>query len=84
MILFISDALESSQKFSKTNVYNVTTEMKDFRHFSDAKKDHYVQIDPYIQVFDEKHGFIPNLSILDLLFMEGGNTSSILENLIKN
>jgi len=25
----------------------------------------------YFQVFDEKHGFIPNLSILDLLFNEG-------------
>ena len=26
------------------------------------------QIEPYIQVFDDKHGFINNLSILDLLF----------------
>jgi hypothetical protein len=25
----------------------------------------------YIQVFDDKHGFINNLSVLDLLFNEG-------------
>ncbi|WP_420793180.1 WbqC family protein [Polaribacter ponticola] len=29
-------------------------------------------------MFDDKHGFIPNLSILDLLFMEGPNTISYL------
>ena len=31
---------------------------------------HFCSI-PYIQVFDEKWGFVPNLSILDLLFNEG-------------
>ena len=30
-------------------------------------------------MFDEKHGFIPNLSVLDLLFMEGPNAISYLE-----
>jgi len=30
-------------------------------------------------MFDDKYGFIPNLSILDLLFMEGPNTISFLE-----
>jgi hypothetical protein len=29
-------------------------------------------------MFDDKHGFIPNLSILDLIFMEGPNTLSYL------
>ena len=32
----------------------------------------------YTQVFTEKHGFIPNLSILDLLFNEGPNTELYL------
>ena len=32
----------------------------------------------YIQVFESKYGFIPNLSILDLLFNEGPNTVSFL------
>lgn len=32
----------------------------------------------YIQVFESKYGFIPNLSILDLLFNEGPNAISFL------
>jgi len=36
---------------------------------------------PYTQVFEEKFGFIPNLSILDLLFNEGPNAYTFL---IKN
>ncbi|WP_299123446.1 WbqC family protein [uncultured Winogradskyella sp.] len=34
----------------------------------------------YTQVFTEKHGFISNLSILDLLFNEGPNTELYLKN----
>ena len=35
---------------------------------------------PYYQVFETKLDFIPNLSILDLLFNEGANACSILQN----
>lgn len=36
-------------------------------------------LEPYTQVFTEKHGFIPNLSILDLLFNEGPNSEVYLK-----
>jgi hypothetical protein len=36
----------------------------------------------YTQVFSEKFGFIPNLSILDLLFNEGPTSNTILLNCI--
>ncbi|WP_407557004.1 WbqC family protein [Winogradskyella sp. 4-2091] len=36
-------------------------------------------LQPYTQVFTEKHGFISNLSILDLLFNEGPNTEMYLQ-----
>ncbi|MFY7728511.1 MAG: WbqC family protein [Flavobacterium sp.] len=42
----------------------------DLRPLANGKKD-LNQFDPYTQVFEEKHGFINNLSILDLLFNEG-------------
>jgi len=32
----------------------------------------------YIQVFEEKHGFLPNLSIIDLLFCEGPHAKQLL------
>nr|WP_314897121.1 WbqC family protein [uncultured Flavobacterium sp.] len=47
-----------------------TTVIKDFRGLVDGKKDKSI-FEPYIQVFDDKHGFINNLSVLDLLFNEG-------------
>ena len=34
---------------------------------------------PYIQMFDQKFGFLKNLSILDLLFMEGPNSINFLK-----
>lgn len=33
----------------------------------------------YSQVFEQKHGFIPNLSIIDLLFCEGKNAMNVLK-----
>lgn len=33
---------------------------------------------PYFQVFSQKHGFIPNLSIIDLLFNEGPGAKDYL------
>jgi hypothetical protein len=43
---------------------------EDFRHLINGKKD-TTQLESYTQVFEEKHGFLNNLSILDLLFNEG-------------
>ena len=34
---------------------------------------------PYQQVFQERYGFLPNLSIIDLLFNEGPNTLQIIQ-----
>lgn len=47
-----------------------SNEVRDFRTLVDGKKDQS-QFESYTQVFDDKHGFSNNLSVLDLLFNEG-------------
>ncbi|MEE9407639.1 MAG: WbqC family protein [Polaribacter sp.] len=76
--LFITDALQINSDFKKTTEYNVSTECNDFRHLPDVKNQPKELVEKYIQMFDIEHGFIPNLSILDLLFMEGPNAISYL------
>lgn len=67
----INDALGISIPFEKTTEYfHKVSDKNDFRYLVNGKKDS-TQIEPYTQVFDNKHGFINNLSILDLLFNEG-------------
>lgn len=55
----------------------------DFRHqirpstYQNEQDLHFVA-SPYPQVFEDRHGFIPNLSILDLLFCTGPESYSYL------
>jgi hypothetical protein len=75
---FINEALELEFSYQSTQEYKVTTS-NDYRLLASVKRHPQYQLEPYIQVFDDKHGFLPNLSILDLLFMEGPNSISFLE-----
>ena len=50
--------------------FHEVPEYTDYRKLANGKKDASV-FDAYTQVFDDKHGFLNNLSILDLLFNEG-------------
>ncbi|MCD8447852.1 WbqC family protein [Tenacibaculum finnmarkense] len=79
--LFIADALQIDDSFTKTVDYQVTPNIPDYRNLAIAKKGIEIEMERYIQIFDDKHGFMPNLSILDLLFMEGPNASTFLENI---
>jgi hypothetical protein len=57
--------------YVKTDEYFMKANgLEDYRPLTNGKKDAAV-FEPYTQVFGEKHGFINNLSILDLLFNEG-------------
>lgn len=69
-----------SQKTSSFHL-SYPAEINDLRGLAQAKRKHETETLRYAQVFEEKLGFIPNLSILDLLFSEGPNTSAILREL---
>jgi len=76
----LEECLQLNIKYQKTAEFMITPKgMIDKRALINAKKD--IIIPEYTQVFQEKHGFISNLSILDLLFNEGPNTANYLESL---
>ena len=62
-----------------TDYFHDTPNYMDFRFLANGKKDS-TQIEEYTQVFNAKHGFINNLSILDLLFNEGRYAVDFLKN----
>ncbi|PKQ44755.1 WbqC family protein [Confluentibacter flavum] len=76
----VCDCLQLELNTSKTTIYQKEVEgIDDYRYLVDAKKDYLKPFEMYNQVFQEKHGFINNLSILDLLFNEGPNALNYLE-----
>jgi hypothetical protein len=76
----ICDCLQLELNSSKTETYQKNIENQaDFRYLVYAKNETLQNFEPYTQVFNSKHGYIPNLSILDLLFNEGPNALNYLE-----
>jgi len=75
----IMDALLLEIPTKKTTEYDKAPKHLDLRILAEDKPKISYDFDRYIQVFSENHGFIPNLSILDLLFMEGPNALNYLE-----
>jgi len=77
----LSDCLQLELPFQKTVEYKQEIEnLNDFRYLASAKIKKEYSFKKYTQVFDNKHGYISNLSILDLLFNEGTNAMQYLEN----
>ncbi len=70
-IEIVKKCLGISLETNKTTEYfHEVPAFKDYRILANGKKDSS-NFDEYTQVFEEKHGYINNLSILDLLFNEG-------------
>ena len=76
----LCDCLQLECNTSKTKTFQKNIENKvDLRYLVNAKKEAPFAFESYTQVFSNKHGFTPNLSILDLLFNEGPNALNYLE-----
>jgi hypothetical protein len=76
----ISECLQLDLNYEVTQTFEKEVkEVSDLRYLVNIRKEQPISFDEYIQVFSEKHGFISNLSILDLLFYEGPNALTYLE-----
>ena len=65
-LLYIKFSLQKTKVYQSTPIDSV-----DFRESFQAKNRNTRNFIPYAQVFENRHGFLPNLSILDLLFCMG-------------
>lgn len=68
----LKDLLKLDIPVDFTETYNKTHEkLVDYRYMAIAKRAGSFQPLPYIQVQEKHHGFLPNLSVIDLIFNEG-------------
>jgi hypothetical protein len=72
----------ADRKTNMTQSYKESyDDYNDLRQLKNAKVDLPIakELPPYTQIFSDRFDFMPNLSFLDLLFMEGPNSISYLE-----
>ncbi|WP_309640809.1 WbqC family protein [Flavobacterium sp.] len=76
----VSKCLGMPFEYNQTVEYfHEVPDFNDFRNLTNGKKD-TATFESYTQVFGDKHGFLNNLSILDLLFNEGRFALDYLKN----
>jgi len=77
----LKDAMGIEIPVNYTEIYEKEVRgMEDYRHLANAKNNSSFQNERYTQVLEKHHGFLPNLSVIDLLFNEGTNAFSYLLN----
>lgn len=74
----LCDLIGMDPECSKSTSFEREPEIMDLRFLINAKRQSDFQTEPYTQVLEANHGFLPNLSILDLLFNEGPNSLNYL------
>ncbi|MEL4307372.1 WbqC family protein [Joostella sp. CR20] len=71
--------LDLTPSFTSEYIKTEDESFVDYRDLAKAKGNKNYTFEAYTQVFDDKHGFLNNLSGLDLLFNEGTNALSYLD-----
>jgi hypothetical protein len=77
-IEFINSKLKLNLSYEMTESFAEYTIEQDFRNQFNAKILTEYEMEPYMQVFDDKFDFEPDLSILDLLCNEGPKSATYL------
>jgi hypothetical protein len=79
LLKVILKALKLNIEYHYIDSYETTyPELEDYRSSIHPKNEVTFNNKPYFQVFDERNGFIPNLSIVDLLFSQGPQSGQYL------
>lgn len=79
-IALICDCLQIEMPTVQTTSYAVNpTGVRNARFLVNAKKEMPTDLPFYNQVFGERHGFLKNMSVLDLLFNEGTSALAYLK-----
>jgi len=79
----IMECLQLEKRIDFTTAYEKSpANLSDYRYLTLSKKDPKIHLPEYHQLFHDKHGYLPNLSVLDLIFNEGPNAISYLENVV--
>ena len=77
----ICDCLQIDNSKEKSNKFIIEPSgVKNCRFLVNAKQKLQLIQKPYVQVFEDRHGFVKNASVLDLLFNEGTNSLMYLKN----
>lgn len=72
LLTLILQLLDIDGAFNLTEKYKTDyTEYVDFRELIHPKKQIVSEAEPYYQVFDQRHGFQKDMSVIDLLFNRG-------------
>lgn len=67
--------LKVKKEYSYTEDFEKIADDRDFRISLSKNNYNNFEMKPYYQVFADRHGFVSNLSIVDLLFNEGSNST---------
>jgi len=79
LLQFILKAIKMPLALNYTKSYELEyPELADYRNSITPKKESAIEQKPYFQVFEERNGFMKNLSIVDLLFNQGPQTINYL------
>jgi len=79
----IHDCLQIAMPTEMSQSYQVhlPPNLQDARFLVSSKNEQEFEQQAYVQVFGDRHGFIKNTSVLDLLFNEGTNALSYLRDI---
>ena len=80
----ILEILKSEKAYSLNNEYIKLPEETDMREKFSAKQESEFEMDEYYQTFSDKHGFMKDLSILDLLCNKGPESLTYIKSINTN